>query len=251
MNLTNELRKYIKSLQALKYRQKYNKYIAEGPKICLEIMDHAKADIEYVICTKEMQDMYPEKLAQLSGKTITCNDKELKTISAQKSPNKILIVASPRQHAVKDDVLKSCWALYLDKIQDPGNLGTIMRIADWFGIPWVLASEESCEFYNPKVVQSAMGAHLRVKFTVLKVEDLLDQNMPELYSLALDGRDMSQLSIPQSGILVVGNESHGVRKEILDSSSEIWTIHKKGGAESLNASVACGISCYLLSLATT
>lgn len=249
MNLTNELRKYIKSLQGLKYRQKYNKYIAEGPKICLEIMEHAKADIEYLVCTKEMQDMYPEKLAQLSGKTITCNDKELKSISSQKSPNKILIVATPKQYSVSPEKLESGWALYLDQIQDPGNLGTIMRIADWFNIPWVLASEDSCEFYNPKVVQSAMGAHLRVKFSVLKVEELIALDKPELYSLALDGEDMSELDISSRGILVVGNESRGIRSEILSSSNEIWTIHKNGGAESLNASVACGISCYLISIA--
>jgi len=250
MNLTNELRKYIKSLQALKYRQKYNKYIAEGPKICLEIMEYAKADIEYLVCTNEMQELYPNRLAQLSGKTIICNDKELKSISSQKNPNKILIVATPKHHVVSSDELDASWALYLDKIQDPGNMGTIMRIADWFGISWVLASEDSCEFYNPKVIQSAMGAHLRVKFSVVKVDELVTLDKTGIYSLALDGEDMSEIEMPSSGILVVGNESRGVRREIMDISNAIWTIYKKGGAESLNASVACGISCYLISLAT-
>ena len=246
MQLTKELKKYIKSLQQVKYRQKYNKFIAEGPKICIEILESGIFEIEYLVCTAQFQDTYLNQGAASLGKTIICNDNELKSISSLKNPNKILIVAEipEREMLTNSDV--DAWMIYCDGIQDPGNMGAILRIADWFGIAQVIASEDSVDFYNSKVVQSAMGAHCRVGMKVVDRKKMSDTFGESLYVLSLDGGCMTDMEFGKSGILVVGNEGRGVSKALLEASKHKMLIKKYGGAESLNASVACGIACHYI-----
>ncbi len=248
MILTKELKKYIKSLQYVKFRQKYNKFVAEGPKICFEFLESKKFQVDYIICTETLYQESELQLSQFMGRTIICNDKELKSISSLKSPNKILIVC--HQNALELDyfTLDNNWAIYCDKIQDPGNMGTIMRVADWFGISSVLSSSDSVDFYNPKIIQSAMGAHNRVSYYHLECDDLITSFKDQLVVMSLEGQNMESYIFQPKGILVVGNESKGVRDEILKASTQHVTITKKGGAESLNASVACGIACHFISL---
>ena len=242
MLLTKELKKYVKSLHQIKFRQKYNKFIAEGPKICFEFMHSGKFEIDHIICTEVLLRENEQLISRFTGKTIICNDKELKSISGLVNPNKILMVLGQSHYNSSEIDLDKAWGIYCDRIQDPGNMGTILRIADWFDFPLVLSSADSVDFYNPKVIQSAMGAHNRVGFREMSPESLIQDHSSSSYVLALGGQDMNTVQFPKGGLIVVGNESRGVRDEILNNTEHHISIKKYGGAESLNASIACGIA---------
>ncbi|MBT8232213.1 MAG: hypothetical protein HKO66_00890 [Saprospiraceae bacterium] len=246
MVLTNSLKKFIKSLHAVKYRQKYNKFIAEGPKICKEFISGNKFNIDYIICTQDWFEENQTYLNKFEEKTIVCNDKDLKTISALKTPNKILIVIDCIYNNLNTKTLKNGWSYYLDRIQDPGNMGAILRIADWYGVENVTSSPDSVDYYNPKVVQSAMGAHNRLSLSYLSRESLKDVNDLNLIALCLDGEPLNTLDKLNNGVLIIGNESKGISGLILQNASHKITIPKIGGAESLNASVACGIVTHVV-----
>jgi TrmH family RNA methyltransferase len=155
-----------------------------------------------------------------------------------------LVVATiPEEPAIVDNVP---WYIALDGIQDPGNMGTIIRIADWFGITDLVCSPGCVDVYNPKVVQSAMGGHLRVRIHHRDLVDFLPAlNLP-LYAAVLGGTDVYEVGRPESGVLVIGNESRGVSPEVVDLATHRLTIPRKGGAESLNAGVSAGILCALM-----
>lgn len=242
MVLTNQLKKYIVSLHKVKFRQKYNKFIAEGPKICSEFLRQGKFKVEYILCTAKWEQIEPEIFKNYKGKTIVINDKELKSISNLKTPNTILIVFEQTLRQINFEEVGNGWSLYLDRIQDPGNLGTILRIADWYGIKNVFTTKDSVDFYNPKVVQSAMGAHNRVEFDVLAKDELIHNFSNDLIALTIDGRPINEYNELEKGILVVGNESKGISNEIKIAAKNKVTIPRLGGAESLNAAVACGIA---------
>ena len=245
MILTNQLKKYVKSLHALKFRQKYNKFIAEGPKICNEIIDQYSYNIEYVFCTEEWAQENTSSVNKLSGKTVKCKEKDLQYISNLGTANKILIVAEQDLTKFNNMSLKGSWAIYLDDIRDPGNMGTIIRIADWFNIKYLIASPQSVDFYNPKVVQSAMGGHLRVNLITGALETF-NLNGIETYAMVVDGQLLSNHNKYTPGIIIIGNESKGISDAVMQLSNQKLTIKKLGGAESLNASVACGIACQMM-----
>jgi TrmH family RNA methyltransferase len=130
----------------------------------------------------------------------------------------------------------------LDTIQDPGNLGTIIRIADWFGIGQIICSNDCADVYNPKVVQATMGSIGRVKVFYADLEEWLykQKNIP-IYATALEGKDITKMPVIREGMIVIGNESNGIHEGILALTNERITIPGKGKAESLNAAVATGI----------
>jgi TrmH family RNA methyltransferase len=133
------------------------------------------------------------------------------------------------------------FALVLDDIRDPGNLGTIIRTADWFGIHKIIASEETADFYNPKVIHATMGSFCRVLVYYTALPHYLNDTQLPVYGAFLDGVDVHQLKFPNAGLVVIGNEAQGISKEVERSVSHRITIPKKGGAESLNASIATAI----------
>jgi TrmH family RNA methyltransferase len=137
---------------------------------------------------------------------------------------------------------KGTISLLLDAIQDPGNLGTIIRIADWFGVPSIICSENCADMYNPKVVQSTMGSLGRVNVEYTNIEKWLEKNNGiKAYAAALNGKNVQQVKGVTEGIIVIGNESKGISEAILQRCTEKITIPKTGQAESLNAAVATGI----------
>jgi TrmH family RNA methyltransferase len=243
MVLTKELKKYIKSLQYVKFRQKYDKFIAEGPKICNEFISENNYNIEYIVVTENWIQQNENNLRHFKGKTIVCNDKDLKSISSLKTPNNILMVLERKFTKLYDLELSNQWSIFCDRIQDPGNMGTIIRTADWFGLKNVIATEDSVDFFNPKTVQSSMGGHNRVNLINTSAQHIIDNHKDHLVALALDGVPIEKFEKRNQGIIVVGNESQGISQEIAAASKKI-SINKKGGAESLNASVACGIACF-------
>jgi len=246
MVLTNQLKKYINSLHKVKFRQKYNNFIAEGPKICKEFLINEKYSIELVICTQEAKDEFNSYLLNIEEKTIVCSDKDLKTISTLKTPNKILIVFRSNLSEINTFDANKSWAFYLDRLQDPGNMGAILRIADWYGVKTVFLSQDSVDIFNPKVIQSAMGAHLRVHFEKMTQNELIQNFSDHLISMSLDGSPIDEYTYLTNGVIVIGNESKGISNIIQENSAHKVFIPRLGGAESLNAAVACGIATHVL-----
>jgi TrmH family RNA methyltransferase len=168
----------------------------------------------------------------------------LQRISLLKTPNKVLAVFN-KNISQEEPVLENKISLMLDDIQDPGNLGTIIRNADWFGIDNIICSENCVDCYNPKVVQSTMGSLSRVNILYTDIESFIKKNSKiSLFAAALSGTSLKELNRIDEGIILIGNESKGIHEDILLLATERITIPKFGHAESLNAAVASGIILY-------
>jgi TrmH family RNA methyltransferase len=230
--------KYIQSLGQKKFRDEAGLFIAEGPKIVSELISICPAQVKEVFALEDWLNEHPVLPAGISTAIIT--PEELEKISQLKTPNRVLALVS----FFTDELiqLRGQLSIGLCGIQDPGNLGTIIRIADWFGITQVICSEDSADRYNPKVVQSTMGSIARVKVSYTDMEALL-RNNPDLpvYATVLDGEDVKKTERPGEGLILIGNESKGIPERILSLANKRITISRKGGAESLNAGVATGI----------
>ena len=166
---------------------------------------------------------------------------ELERISQLKTPNKVLVVAEKLKWAGEPKI-KNEISLALDTIQDPGNMGTIIRLADWFGIKQIFCSPDCADAYNPKVMQATMGSITRVRIEHTDLAVLLRKNNEiQTYAAVLGGEDVSKLEKITEGIIIIGNESKGINEEVLKAVKNRVTIKGKGKAESLNAAVATGI----------
>jgi TrmH family RNA methyltransferase len=165
---------------------------------------------------------------------------ELEKMSMLQTPNQVLAVAMMPQ---KKETLNLAGPLtiVLDGIQDPGNMGTIIRTADWFGITQIVASEDTADVYNPKVIGATMGSFMRVSVTYKNLADWMPTIKLPVYGALLEGENVFTIKTPQKGLLVIGSEGKGIRVNILDFITHPVTIPKTGGAESLNAGIAAGI----------
>lgn len=231
--------KYIQTLGQKKFRQQEGCFIAEGPKIVAELL---LARREYVLEIFAVKEWISEN-SRLIG-TTPCQEiteQELERISQLNTPNKVLALL--KQFESSGPVIaKGSIVLALDNIQDPGNLGTIIRIADWFGVEQLVCSNDSADIYNPKVVQASMGSIARVKVLYTELADWLEtQKDNRIYAALLEGQDITGMEKMNEGIILVGNESKGISPELLDLANMRITIPQKGKAESLNAAVATGI----------
>lgn len=250
MTLSSARIKFLQALKLKKYRQKYNKFVVEGEKISLEVLQGEQFFIHSVVALDSWLNTHREIVLPYSDKIERASEKDLERISSLKSPNQVLLVLEMREPAsLLESALHSTWLLYLDDIRDPGNLGTILRIADWFGIPKVFCSPTTAEWYNQKVIQASMGAFLRVGVEYLEPE-VLQQQMPLKlwYTSSMHGLNVFEAKFAEPGILVIGNESQGVspRCQVLAKSSLAIPAPAGSGAESLNAAVATGILCAVL-----
>lgn len=248
--LSNKQLKFIKSLHQRKFRQKYGIFLAEGVKTGEEILKSPSITIEGVYARQEWLGNNAEKISRIDGsKVVGISEKELNAISALKTPNQVLFLIKNEVAEFDKSEIEKSLSLYLDEIKDPGNMGTILRIADWFGIKWVFLSEGCVEVQNPKVIQSTMGAFLRVKTLKMELLEIIQQttDLPIL-GTTLEGESIFQMEIPASGILVIGNESKGISSDLRNLLNREISIprHPEGGAESLNAAVATGIICSIL-----
>lgn len=247
--LSNKQLKYLKSLHQRKFRQKYGILVAEGVKTATEIFGHPSSEIEGVYALPEWLVENKPFISKCEDKTWAVTETELAVISQLKTPNQVLCVLKQPVHSYSDDDLSGCFSLFLDDIRDPGNMGTILRIADWFGVRWVFCSKNCVEVFNPKVVQASMGAFLRVKTQTVSLMELREsyQNLPVL-GTSLSGDSIFEIDLPNAGIIVIGNESVGISEETQQLLTQKIKIprHPKGGAESLNAAVATGIICSVL-----
>lgn len=244
--LSSKKLKYLRSLHLRKFRQKYHNFIVEGEKICQEVLLDDEMQVEAVFGENGWISENEALLRPIAGQVEELTSAEMKKVSLLSTPNKVLMVVNQPDLKVDSDEVKSDISLYLDDIRDPGNLGTILRIADWFGIRYVFRSENSVELFNPKVVQSSMGAFLRVKSPKMDFETLKnDFSKLPILGTVLDGESIFELDLPNAAIIVIGNESRGISRELLPMLTRGIAIPRAegGGAESLNAAVATGIMC--------
>lgn len=236
--------KHLRSLSLKKYRLQYGQFLVEGEKMVDELLGQTRIDIAGVYGLSDWIGQHERHLHRISDRVVRISEIELSKISTLSTPNKVLAVAKLPQEACDFNLVAKDLCFYLDGIQDPGNLGAILRVADWFGIPAVFCSPDCVEAVSPKVVQASMGAVFRVHCWESSLEDILNAapDIPVMGAV-LDGENVYQSKLPQHGLLVIGNESRGISAtaEALLTRRLSIPRHASGGAESLNASVAAGI----------
>ena len=231
--------KYIQSLGQKKFRQQEGVFIAEGPKLVNELLTEHSGSVLEVFAVKNWIEANGRLATNCDLTEIT--EGELEKISQLTTPNQVLAIIK-QSTPIKPVAEKDKFILALDGIQDPGNLGTIVRIADWFGVQHIVCSEDSADSYNPKVVQSTMGSIGRVNvFYTSLSEWLVEQKDACIYAAVLEGQDITKMQQPAGGVIVIGNESKGISEAVRQFCNASITIPQKGKAESLNAAVATGI----------
>jgi TrmH family RNA methyltransferase len=225
--------KYIQSLSDKKVRLESGCFIAEGVKLVGEMMLAG-----YPIKQLYALDSWAAPNNNINVRRIEAF--ELAKMSTLQTPNQVLaVVEIPK--IVQPITLAGQLTLVLDGIQDPGNLGTIIRIADWFGITQIIASEDTVDIYNPKVIGATMGSFMRVSVSYKNLVEWLPTIKVPIYGALLKGANVFATANVTEGLLVIGSEAKGIRENILDLITYPVTIPKIGGAESLNAAVATGI----------
>jgi TrmH family RNA methyltransferase len=229
--------KYIQSLSHKKLRDSEGVFVAEGPKLINELLS-AGLPLQQLYAVKDWMEGQRQ---QLAGAVTEITPSELERISLLQTPNQVLGIFKKPVFTANSPA-RNTLSLMLDTIQDPGNLGTIIRCADWFGISRVFCSADCADAYNPKVVQATMGSIARVQVVYGELTEVLQQQ-PELpaYAAVLNGTDLRQLPPVKEGIVIIGNESKGISDAVLALSRNRITIPRYGQAESLNAAVATGI----------
>ena len=240
--------KYYSSLRQKKSRIAHGVFLAEGDKMVRELL----ADPGEIYKPRNLLAL-PEFLEKCKrpGKinTLVINEKELGRISSLSSPNKALLEINIPDYSWSASDIEHEYSFYLENIQDPGNLGTIIRTADWFGIRNIFLSEESVDLYNPKAIQSTMGSFARVKVHYIKPEEFFQEpkKLPSSYlsiATALNGENIYKAKLGTCGIFLFGNESRGLSKKTSDHADITISIpgsENNKGAESLNLSTAVGI----------
>ena len=240
--LTRNQIKLLRALGSRKHRQKYHKFIAEGEKVVLEAIREWPDQIDMVVVDpeagKEVIPLIPRHIPiyQVAAKT-------MEMISGMETPPGVLCLIDTAEMD-QDGLADQDWILFLDGIKDPGNLGTIIRTADWFGLGAIVLGPGCADWMNPKVVQASMGSVFRVRCLELTLGQLTDA-LPDRKVLASDmeGEDVVGFPFPRVGILVLGSESHGVSNEAREKVDQRVTIKKdpRSRAESLNVATAAGI----------
>ncbi|WP_353150397.1 RNA methyltransferase [Flavobacterium sp.] len=225
--------KLINSLQQKKYRKLHNLFIAEGKKVIQELID-ANFSLVHLFVTQT--DLFDKKHA-----ATLISDSELKKISALTSANDCLAVFKIKEYSSSAN---SGLELALDNIKDPGNMGTIIRLCDWFGISKIVCSEETVDLYNPKVVQATMGSLARVEVEYTNLAAYLKATDLEIFGTFMEGENIYKKVVPDSGILVMGNEANGISSEIEKLITQKIAIPRFGNlqqTESLNVATATAI----------
>ncbi len=225
--------KYIQTLSHKKQRDAERLFVVEGNKLAKEVLN-SNYKVDKVYATQSWMNGNQKIEATL------VTEDELQKISNLQTANDVLLIVemSPYQRITS---FKNTITLALDGIQDPGNFGTIIRIADWFGIQQIICSKDCVELYNPKVIQSTMGSFIRVNINYVDLDTTLQEANVPVYGALLNGGDVKEIEKPQEGILIIGNESKGIREPLLSHINKAISIKRIGGAESLNAAVATGI----------
>lgn len=234
MSLSKSNLKLITSLQQKKYRQKHKLFVAEGLKVVRELLS-SSIEVSHIYTT----DSSFELTYEINFTIISEN--ELKKISTLKNPNKVLgVFKIPEDKEVND----KNFIVALDEVNDPGNLGTIIRLCDWFGISELVCSKNTVDCYNQKVVQSTMGSLTRVNISYIELTEFLSNTKLPVYTADMNGSNVYKSTLPEKAILVMGNEANGISEEISKIISHKITIPRFGEVketESLNVATATAV----------
>lgn len=226
--------KLITSLQQKKYRQTHQLFIAEGVKVIQELLV-SNFMLEHLFVTENLFESIS------SDKKTLISESDLKKISCLATPNNCLALFKiPSEKKILGDGL----IVALDEVRDPGNLGTIIRLCDWFGVEQIICSDNSVDIFNPKVVQATMGSISRVNVVYTNLVEFLSNSNEEIFGTFMDGKNVYKENLPQSGILVLGNEANGISKEIENLITQRLAIPRFGDlqkTESLNVATATAI----------
>jgi len=232
--LSKNQHKLITSLQQKKYRNKHQLFVVEGVKVVNEFLK-SKFQLEKIFCTEDYKSSIEEYEPQL------ISENELSKISNLATPNKVLgLFKIPKPVDIVDKGL----ILALDTVNDPGNLGTIIRLCDWFGVSQLVCSKTTVDCYNTKVVQATMGSLARLPIIYTDLQTYLLHTKLPIYGATMHGEKTKDVSIKEDAVLVMGNESNGISKEIekvLTYQITIPRYHKKSCVESLNVATATAI----------
>ncbi len=229
-------KKYVNNLKQKKFRNEHNSFVVEGVKLVGELLK-SNIDITTIYATAHWisNNPYIEVVEEVS-------EKELASISSLKTPNEVLAVVSKTE---PKNIDLSGLSIVLENIQDPGNLGTIIRTADWFGIKNIICSLDSVEVFNPKVLQATMGSFFRVNVTYCDLTEFFNQySKLTVYGALLEGDNVYKQQLSKTNtVLMMGNESKGISEILLPFITNKITVPKIGEAESLNVSIATAILC--------
>ena len=242
--ITNNQIKFVKSLHQSKFRQKYNNFIAEGDKIAQEILQNSTYKIINIFAAPNWIASNADILKPFSSILIEVLPPEMSKISALKTNSPVLIVLEKLSESIDYTSLNIGHAIYLDDVQDPGNVGTIIRIADWFGIKSIVRSAGCADFYNPKVVQSTMGSFLNVSLFTSDFTNINTENHKTVGAV-MHGDSLSSFVWPEQIMLIMGNEGKGISAAIHQEIDHHVTIPGSDSrvADSLNVGMASGILC--------
>ena len=243
--LSKALLKLIKSLELKKFRKEYGLFVAEGGKTVCDLIN-LNLEAKHIIATKEWLENHKEIK---NNNICEVSEEELKRASFLRTPQGVLAVFKQPQYDIDITTPEQELCLALDNVQDPGNLGTIIRIADWFGIENIYCSTGSADAYNPKTIQATMGAIGRVKIHYINLADMLStiKEKANIYGTFLDGENIYGQHLENKGIIVMGNEGNGISEECGKLINKRLFVPnyptERNTSESLNVSVATAIIC--------
>ena len=235
--------KYIHSLELKKNRKKEGVFVAEGHKLVGDLLPHFHCRLILATTTwlEEHHNIQADEIIEITPE-------ELVKASLLKTPQEVLAIFEQPQYDYTTDVIKNSLCLALDDIQDPGNLGTIIRLADWFGIEHIFCSQGTVDVYNSKVIQATMGALARVKVHYCNLPELISslKDVP-VYGTFLDGENIYNKPLSENGLIIMGNEGNGVSKEVSQLiNNKLYIPNYPSGrttSESLNVAIATAVVC--------
>lgn len=224
--------KQIRCLQQKKCRDEHNLFVVEGEKMVEEVLMSAPSQVEFCVSTADFNSEHTTGVEWYQ-----CDEETLKRCSSLKTPNKVIAVV--RKMVFPET--RTSFVLALDAVQDPGNMGTIMRLADWFGVEKIICSRTTVDVYNPKVIQASMGAFLRIQVDYTDLKSYFQETRLPVFGALLEGENIYKTVVQPAGILLMGNEGNGISEELKQFITHPISIPRRGGAESLNVSIATGI----------
>ena len=235
--------KYIHSLELKKNRKEEQTFVAEGHKLVGDLLGHFPCRL--LVATRAWLDRNPDVEAM---EIIEVNQEELTRASLLKTPQEVLAVFEQPEYSIQLEVVERSLCLALDDVQDPGNLGTIIRLAEWFGIEHIFCSLGTVDVYNPKTVQATMGALARVKLHYVDLPSII-ASMPSvpIYGTFLDGNNIYAETLSANGLIIMGNEGKGVSPEVAKLVNKRLYVpnypSERVTSESLNVAVATAVVC--------
>ncbi len=246
--ITRNKAKLISALRIPKYRKKHGLFVAEGTKLILELLQ-STFGIDEIYATSDWIKQHREAFRHADHLVVRVEQKDIDAVSSLSTPPDVLAIINMPEGEIEPIHFSSTPTIMLDGINDPGNLGSIIRSADWFGIPQIVCSENTVDAYHPKVVQASMGSIFRLRIYEADLVKVL-RNKPDgvpVYGAFMDGTNIHQTRLDPTGIYIIGSESHGISNELSSLINERIAIprHNSPGktseTESLNAAVAAAI----------